>query len=46
VAVDGRLPLRLDKGERRGYHRGSLLQIVSCDNTGDDGYALGIPGEA
>ena len=28
TAVDRRLPLRLEKEERRGYHRGSLLQIV------------------
>jgi hypothetical protein len=28
AAVDSRLPLRLEKGERRGYHPRSLLQIV------------------
>jgi hypothetical protein len=28
TAVDGRLLLSLEKEERRGYHRGSLLQIV------------------
>jgi hypothetical protein len=28
TALDGRLPLRLDKQERHGHHRGSLLLIV------------------
>ena len=28
TAVDGRLPFRLEKEERCGYYRGSLLQIV------------------
>ncbi len=29
AALDPRVPLRLEKGEPHGYHRGSLLQIVS-----------------
>lgn len=34
TAVDGRLPLRLEKEERRGYHRGSLLQTVPSMSEG------------
>ena len=31
TAVDGRLPLRLEKGERRDYDRASLLQFVQTE---------------
>ena len=36
AAVDGRLPLHLEKGERCGHQRRSLLQIVQRGNADTD----------